>query len=123
MGQIKNAKRTEDNEAFAYAKYVFTSPYKLNLVARMIRGKTAERALDDLEFCTKAVARDVRKILQSAIANAENNHGLDVDRLVVSEATVGKSIRMKRFRARARGRASRIHKDVSNLTIKVREQE
>ena len=85
----------------------------MNLVAQMIRGKKAETAMIDLEFSQKRVAQDVRKALQSAIANAENNHGLDIDRLVVSEATVGKSIVMRRFRARARGRAARIEKNLA----------
>ena len=88
----------------------------------MIRGKQAGKALVDLDFCSKRVAKDVKKVLQSAVANAENNHNLDVDRLVVAEATVGKSIVMKRFMARARGRAGRIEKFFSNLTIVVREK-
>ncbi len=123
MGQQANESRTAENEARAFVKHLRTSPRKLNLVATMIRGKKAEKALTDLEFCERRIAHSVRKALQSAIANAENNHGLDVDNLVVSEAHVGKSIRMKRFRARARGRATRIHKDFSNLTIVVREQQ
>ena len=102
MGQKANARRVEKNEARSFVKYIRTSPQKLNLVAQMIRGKKAETAMIDLEFSQKRVAQDVRKALQSAIANAENNHGLDIDRLVVSEATVGKSIVMRRFRARAR---------------------
>lgn len=122
MGQAKNPSRTKDNEARAYGKYFPTSPQKLNLLAQMIRGKNAGRALIDLEFSRRRVAQDVRKLLQSAIANAENNHGLDVDRLVVSEATVGKTIKMKRFRARARGRAARIEKKISNMTIIVKEE-
>ena len=105
------------------AKYLRTSPYKLNQVAEMIRGKKAETALVDLQFCKRRIANDVRKVLQAAVANAENNHGLDVDRLVVAEATVGKSIMMRRFRARARGRAARIEKQFSRLTVIVREQE
>ncbi|NCC21015.1 MAG: 50S ribosomal protein L22 [Alphaproteobacteria bacterium] len=121
MGQTANAPRQAENEARAYGRNIRTSQRKLNLVAQMIRGKKAGRALVDLEFCERRIAHTVRKVLQSAIANAENNHGLDVDSLVVSEATVGKGIRMKRFRARARGRASRIEKDFSNLTIVVRE--
>lgn len=123
MGKPKNKKRTKDNEARAFSKYMRTSPQKLNLVAQTIRGKNAGRALVDLEFSKKRIADDVRKLLQSAVANAENNHGLDVDRLVVSEATVGKQITMKRFRARARGRAARIEKKFSNMTIVVREQD
>lgn len=123
MGQKVNARRVEKNEARSFVKYIRTSPQKLNLVAQMIRGKKAETAMIDLEFSQKRVAQDVRKALQSAIANAENNHGLDIDRLVVSEATVGKSIVMRRFRARARGRAARIEKKFSNLTLVVKEQE
>lgn len=121
MGQDKNAKRVADNEARAYGKYFQTSPQKLNLLAQTIRGKNAGRALVDLEFSKRRMAGDVRKLLQSAIANAENNHGLDVDRLVVAEASVGKTLKMKRFRARARGRAARIEKKFSNMTIVVRE--
>ncbi|KEQ06766.1 50S ribosomal protein L22 [Pseudorhizobium pelagicum] len=99
------------------------SPQKLNLVAAMIRGKKVERALADLEFSRKRIAGTVRKTLESAIANAENNHDLDVDSLIVSEAYVGKSIVMKRFHARGRGRASRIEKPFAHLTIVVREVE
>ena len=123
MGQSKNPRREKDNEAKAFAKHVRTSPQKLNLLARTIRGKSAAKALIDLEFSSRRVAEDVHKLLQSAVANAENNHGLDVDRLVVSEVYVGKSMMMKRFRARARGRGARIHKTVSNMTIIVKEAE
>lgn len=123
MGKEANKKRTKENQARAYAKYLRTSPQKLNLVAQTIRGKNAGRALTDLEFSKRRIAADVRKVLQSAVANAENNHGLDIDRLVVSQATVGKSMTMKRFRARARGRAARIEKKFSNLTIVVEEQD
>ncbi|GJL85936.1 MAG: 50S ribosomal protein L22 [Micavibrio sp.] len=123
MGQKANEKKTKENEARAYAKYLRTSPQKLNLVAQMIRGKNAGKALIDLDFNSRRIAGDVKKVLQSAVANAENNHGLDVDRLVVAEATVGKTMTMKRFRARARGRAARIEKKFSNLTIIVREAE
>lgn len=123
MGQSANARRVQDNEARAMAKYVRTSPYKLNLVAQMIRGKKADKALIDLDFSSKRVAQDVKKVLQSAVANAENNHGLDVDKLYVAEAHVGKSIMMRRFRARARGRASRIEKQFSRITVVVREKE
>lgn len=123
MGQSANKKRTADNEAMAMAKYIKTSPQKLDLVAQTIRGKNAGKALVDLEFSNRRVAEDVRKVLQSAVANAENNHGLDVDRLYVAEAYTGKSITMKRFRARARGRAARILKPFSRLTIVVRERE
>lgn len=123
MGQAKNPRRVNDNEAMAFGKYFQTSPQKLNLLAQTIRGKNAGRALVDLEFSKRRAAQDVRKLLQSAIANAENNHGLDVDRLVVAEASVGKTLKMKRFRARARGRAARIEKKFSNMTIIVRETE
>lgn len=123
MAQTKNPARTKDIEAQALNRHIRTSPRKLNDVARMIRGKPADRALVDLEFCHRRIAGEVKKVLQSAVANAENNHGLDVDRLIVSEATVGKTLTMKRFRARARGRASRIEKPFSNLTITVRENQ
>lgn len=123
MGQSKNPKRTESNEARAYGKYLRTSPQKLNLVAQTIRGKSAAKALVDLQFSKRRISQDVLKLLQSAVANAENNHGLDIDRLVVSEAYVGKTVMMKRFRARARGRGARIEKKVSNMTIIVKEVE
>lgn len=123
MGQTANARRVKENEAMAMAKYVRTSPYKLNLVAQMIRGKKADKALIDLDFSNKRIAQDVKKVLQSAVANAENNHGLDVDKLYVAEAHVGKSIMMRRFRARARGRAARIEKQFSRITVIVREKE
>lgn len=123
MGQEANTRRVGDKEARAFVKYIRTSPQKLNLVAALIRGKKAERALIDLEFCNKRVAQDVRKALQSAVSNAENNHGLDVDRLVITECTVGKAIVMRRFRARARGRVGRIEKKFSNLTLVVKEQD
>lgn len=123
MSQEKNPRRVADNEARAFGKYFHTSPQKLNLVAQTIRGKSAARAITDLQFSKRRVAVDVKKLLESAVANAENNHGLDVDRLVVAEATVGKTMNMKRFRARARGRAARIEKKFSNMTIIVREQE
>ncbi len=105
----------------AMAKFLRTSPGKLNLVATMIRGKAASKALVDLEFSNRRIAQDVRKVLASAVANAENNHNLDVDKLVVAEAYVGKSVKMKRFSARARGRAAPIEKFFSRLTIVVRE--
>lgn len=123
MGQAANKKRTADNEARAYAKYIRTSPRKLNLVAQTIRGKDAGRALVDLDFNPRRVSGEVKKVLQAAVANAENNHGLDVDRLYVAEASVGKAMMMRRFRARARGRASRIEKHFSRLTVVVRERE
>ncbi len=123
MGQQANPSRTKENEARAFAKHIRTSPQKLNLVAQTIRGKNAGRALVDLQFSKRRVAQHVRDLLQSAVANAENNHGLDVDRLVVAEAVVGRSLVMKRFRARARGRGVRIEKKFANLTIVVREQD
>lgn len=123
MGQTANERRVSDNEAMAMVKHLRTSPQKLNLVAQTIRGKDAGKALIDLEFNNRRVAQDVRKALQSAIANAENNHGLDVDRLYVAEAYVGKDLVMKRFRARARGRAARILKPFSRLTVIVRERQ
>ena len=123
MGKAAKPRALSDKECKAYGKYFRGSPQKLNLLAQQIRGKNAGRALIDLEFSKRRVAQDVRKLLQSAIANAENNHGLDVDRLIVSEATVGKSVTMKRFRARARGRAARIEKKFANMTIVVKEVE
>ncbi len=122
MGKPKNARQQADNEAKAYAKFIDSSPYKLNLVAELIRGKPAGKALIDLDFSTKRTAKDVKKVLQSAIANAENNHSLDVDRLYVSEATVGKQMVIKRWMARGRGKAGSIQKFFSNLTIVVREK-
>lgn len=121
MSQTTNERRVKDNEAMAMAKFLRTSPGKLNLVAAMIRGKAAGKALVDLEFSNRRIAHDVRKVLQSAVANAENNHNLDVDKLIVSEAFVGKSVKMKRFTPRARGRAAPIEKFFSRLTIIVRE--
>ena len=123
MGQSANPRRVADNEARAKQRMIRISPQKLNLVAQMIRGKKVERALNDLNFSRKRIAGDVKKVLESAIANAENNHGLDIDSLVVAEAYVGKNIVMKRFRARARGRGARIMKPFSELTIVVREVE
>lgn len=123
MGQQTNERRVKDNEAMAMAKFLRTSPGKLNLVAAMIRGKNAGKALVDLEFSNRRIAQDVRKVLASAVANAENNHNLDVDKLVVAEAYVGKSVKMKRFSPRARGRAAPIEKHFSRLTIVVREGE
>lgn len=123
MGQKANARREAGNEAKAFGKYFRISPQKLNLVAQTIRGKNAGRALIDLEFSKKRIAQDVRKLLQSAISNAENNHGLDVDQLVVSGATVGTTMKMKRFVARARGRGVSIEKKFSNMTITVKQQE
>jgi large subunit ribosomal protein L22 len=123
MSKEANPRRLADNEAKAVARMIRVSPQKLNLLAQLIRGKKVERALADLEFSRKRIAHEVKKTLESAIANAENNHGLDVDDLVVSQAYVGKALVMKRFHARARGRASRIEKPFANLTIIVREVE
>ena len=121
MSTEKNPRRVADNEAQAIARMLRTSPQKLNLVAGLIRGKTVEKALADLTFSTRRIAGDVKKCLQSAIANAENNHGLDVDSLVVAEAWVGKNLVMKRGRPRARGRFGKIMKPFSEITIKVRQ--
>lgn len=123
MGQAANVRREADNEAKAVVRNLRVSPQKLNLVAQLIRGKKVGSALADLEFSRKRIARDVKKGLESAIANAENNHDLDVDALVVSQAFVGKSIVMKRFSPRARGRAGKIIKPFSNITIIVRQVE
>ena len=123
MGKPARERNLADNEARAFSKFMRTSPQKLNLVAQMIRGKSADRALADLTFSKRRIAGEVKKVLQSAIANAENNHQLDVDRLYVKEATVGKTFTVKRFRARARGRGARIVKPFSNLTVIVRERE
>jgi large subunit ribosomal protein L22 len=123
MGKEKSPRRVADHEALAVGGQIRGSAQKLNLVAGLIRGKKAEEALSILTFSPKAMARDVRKVLASAIANAENNHNLDVDSLVVAEASVGKSLSMKRFVPRARGRASRIVKPFSRVRIVVREQQ
>jgi large subunit ribosomal protein L22 len=123
MAKAKRARTLKDNEAQAVLHMVRTSPRKLNLVAQLIRGKKAAAALADLEFSQKRIAGSVKKALQSAIANAENNHQLDVDNLVVAEAHVGRALAMKRFNPRARGRVGRILKPFSNLTIVVREVE
>jgi large subunit ribosomal protein L22 len=123
MGKTKRERVLKDNEAQAVLRMVRTSPRKLNLVAELIRGKKVSVALADLEFSRKRIAGAVRKTLQSAIANAENNHQLDVDNLVVAEAHVGKALVMKRFQPRARGRVGRIQKPFSNLTVVVREVE
>ena len=121
MGKQAAERRLADTEASAFLRALRISPQKLNLLAQLIRGKKVERALADLEFSRKRIAVDVKKALESAIANAENNHSLDVDDLVVAEAHVGKALVMKRFSPRARGRAGRIEKPFSNLTIVVRE--
>ncbi|WP_412048751.1 MULTISPECIES: 50S ribosomal protein L22 [unclassified Hoeflea] len=123
MGKAKTERRLKDNEAQAVARTIRVSPQKLNLVAALIRGKKVDKALAELEFSRKRIASTVRKTLESAIANAENNHDLDVDSLIVAEAYVGKSIVMKRFHARGRGRASRVEKPFAHLTIVVREME
>jgi len=122
MGKEQNPRRVADNEAMAKASMLRISPQKLNLVAGLIRGKKVDKALADLTFSKKRIAIDVKKCLQSAIANAENNHGLDVDNLIVAEAWVGKKLVMKRGRPRARGRFGKIMKPFSELTIKVRER-
>ncbi len=123
MGKAKRERVLKDNEAKAVLHMVRVSPRKLNLVAQLIRGKKVSVALSDLEFSRKRIAGDVRKTLQSAIANAENNHDLDVDNLIVAEAHVGKALVMKRFSPRARGRVGRILKPFSHLTVVVREVE
>ena len=123
MSKPKTPRGLKDNEAKAVCRMLRVSPQKLNLLAQLIRGKKVDVALADLEFSRKRSALDVRKTLESAIANAENNHDLDVDDLVVAEAHVGKALVMKRFSPRARGRAGRIEKPFSNLTIVVREVE
>ncbi len=123
MSKDKNPRRVADNEAMAFAKHIRTSPQKLNLVAQTIRGSDCEKAIAELTFSHRRVAQDVKKVLESAIANAENNHQLDVDRLYVAEASVGKDIVMKRWRARARGRTGRILKPFSNIRVIVRERE
>ena len=122
MGKRARERDLAENEAKAVSKMLRVSPQKLNLVAQLIRGKKVASALADLEFSRKRIAKDVRKCLESAIANAENNHDLDVDDLVVAEASVGKALVIKRFNSRGRGRMARILKPFSNLTIVVREQ-
>ena len=121
MSKPKFERRLKENEAQAVARSLRVSPQKLNLVAQLIRGKKVEKALADLTFSHKRIAKDVKKTLQSAIANAENNHDLDVDQLIVAEAYVGKNLVMKRFHTRARGRMGRIEKPFSQLTVVVRE--
>lgn len=123
MGKQANPRRVGEREALAVATTVRGSAYKLNLVAGLIRGKKAGDALNILSFSTKAMAEDIRAVLASAIANAENNHNLDVDALVVKEASVGKSIMMKRWTPRARGRSSKIMKPISRIRIVVREHD
>ena len=123
MSKPASPRKVGDKEALAVNTSVRGSPYKLNLVAGLIRGKKVGDALNILSFSTKAMAIDVRKCLASAIANAENNHNLDIDALVVKEASVGKGLVMKRFATRARGRSARIVKPFSRLRVVVREQE
>jgi large subunit ribosomal protein L22 len=123
MGKASAPRRVADNEALAVGTTIRGSAQKLGLVAALIRGKKAEDALNILKFSTKGMAEDVRKVLASAIANAANNHNLDVDSLVVAEASVGKALTMKRFMARGRGKSSRIIKPFSRLRIVVREQQ
>jgi large subunit ribosomal protein L22 len=123
MGKEKNSRRVAENEAQARSIMLRTSPQKLNLLAQMIRGKKVDKALSDLSFSKRRVASEVKKCLQSAIANAENNHGLEVDELIVSEAFVGKNLVMKRGRPRARGRFGKILKPFAQVTITVRQLE
>jgi large subunit ribosomal protein L22 len=121
MGKPKLPRMLEENEARAVARNLRVSPQKLNLVAGLIRGKKVSQALADLEFSRKRIAGDVRKCVMSAVANAENNHGLDVDDLVIAEAYVGKNMVLKRFHARGRGRSGKILKPFSQITVVVRE--
>ena len=121
MGKDKNQRRVAQNEAMAKSRMLRTSGQKLNLVAQLIRNKPVEKALNELTFSRKRIAQDVKKCLKSAIANAENNHGLDIEELVVVDAFVGKNMVLKRGRPRARGRFGRILKPFSELTIKVRQ--
>ena len=123
MGKKATSRRLADNEAKAFAKSIRISPQKLNIIAQTIRGKTCGDALNELNFSSRRVAIEVKKVLQSAIANAENNQQLDVDRLIVAEATAGRQFVIKRWRPRARGRVGKIMKPFSNLTIIVRELE
>ena len=123
MGKKETSRRLADNEARAFAKSIRISPQKLNIIAQTIRGKTCGDALNELNFSSRRVAIEVKKVLQSAIANAENNQQLDVDRLIVAEATAGRQFVIKRWRPRARGRVGKIMKPFSNLTIIVRELE
>jgi large subunit ribosomal protein L22 len=121
MGQKANERRLKPTEAMVKLRVLRTGARKLNVVAQSIRGLKVQRALNELEFSPKRIAKDVRKALYSAISNAENNHSLDIDQLVVAEAYVGKNLVMKRFATRARGRSSRIFKPFSEITIVVRE--
>ena len=123
MGKERNPRRVAENEAFAVNRFIRSSPQKLNLVAQLIRGKKVDKALAELTFSRTRIAGQVKRTLESAIANAENNHQLDVDSLVVAQAHVGKRLVMKRFVSRGRGRAGRIEKMFSQLTVVVREKE
>jgi large subunit ribosomal protein L22 len=123
MGKPARERTLPENEARAVTKLLRVSPQKLNLLAQLIRGKKVDKALADLAFSRKRIARDVKKTLESAIANAENNHALDVDALIVSEAYVGKKLVMKRMKAGARGRSSRIEKPFAQITVIVRQVE
>ena len=123
MGKEKNKRREQDNEAKVVLRNIRVSPQKLNLVAQMIRNQSASKALTILQFSKRRISNDVEQALRSVIANAENNHSLDIDKLVVKEAYVGKGVVMKRFHARARGRGAKIIKPFSHLTILLSEQE
>ncbi|OFW72125.1 MAG: 50S ribosomal protein L22 [Alphaproteobacteria bacterium RBG_16_64_48] len=123
MGKPQRERTLKENEARAVTRLMRVSPQKLNLLAQLIRGKKVDRALADLTFSRKRVAKDVKKTLESAIANAENNHALDVDALVVAEAYVGKNLVLKRVRPRARGRAGRIEKPFAQITVILRQVE
>ena len=123
MGKAARERTLKDNEARAVARLMRVSPQKLNLLAQLIRGKKVDRALADLTFSRKRIAKDVKKTLQSAVANAENNHNLDVDALIVAEAYVGKNLVLKRMRPRARGRSARILKPFAQITVVLRQVE
>jgi len=123
MGKAKRERVLSESEAMAVARNLRVSPQKLNLLAQLIRGKKVDRALADLTFSRKRIAKDVKKTLQSAVANAENNHNLDVDALIVAEAYVGKNLVMKRMRPRARGRSARILKPFAQITVVLRQVE
>jgi large subunit ribosomal protein L22 len=122
MGKQAATRRLDENEAASVMRGLRTSPRKLNLVAKTIRGKAASSALAELTFSRRRIARDVKKVVQAAIANAENNHQLDVDRLFVKEATVGRAFVLKRFHTRGRGRSARVEKMFAHLTVVVRER-
>jgi large subunit ribosomal protein L22 len=122
MSKPNNPRRLPENEASAFARAIHVSAQKLNIVAQLIRGMPAAKALNELTFSRRRIAQDVRKVLQSAIANAENNHQLDVDRLIVAEASVGRAFALKRFHARGRGRSAKVEKHFANLLVVVRER-